>query len=80
MTVISIDASTLRPLTPSEPPYGVGADLLWRVAARLHRDHSSVIMGTDESGEPRGVCGHCHHPWPCSGRRLAELALKRAAD
>src|SRR5262245_49013654 len=60
-----------------EPPQGVGSDLLWRVAVRLHRDHGLVRPG--ESNESRRICGRCGQLWPCSGRRLAELALRTAA-
>jgi hypothetical protein len=42
--------------------------MLWRLAVRQFRDHSR------DAGAP-ARCGGCHHPWPCSGRRLAELAL-----
>jgi hypothetical protein len=57
---------------PEEPPSQVSSELLWRVAVRLYRDHSRDRQVSTE-GEPR--CARCPHPWPCSGRRLAELAL-----
>lgn len=57
-----------------EPPPEVSAELLWRVAVRLHRDHGrSVVDEYDDEGRPR--CRGCGQPWPCSGRRLAELGL-----
>jgi hypothetical protein len=46
-------------------------ELLWLVARRLYRDHTHRADGTE--------CATCHQPWPCSGRRLAELGLTRAA-
>lgn len=54
---------------PAEPPARVHAELLWRVAALLHREHG---LGWE------GRCRCCHQPWPCSGRRLAELGLRQA--
>ena len=47
------------------------AELLRLVAGRLYRDHAHRPDGTD--------CVMCGQPWPCSGRRLAELGLIRAA-
>jgi hypothetical protein len=61
---------TVQP--PEEPPPNVTSELLYRVAVRLYRDHSRRRPAPDEGG-PR--CARCPHPWPCSGRRLAELAL-----
>jgi hypothetical protein len=58
---------------PEEPPPQVTSELLWRVAVRLYRDHSIDQREPDEAR-----CAHCPHPWPCSGRRLAELALAAA--
>jgi hypothetical protein len=60
---------------PEEPPAQVSSELLWRVAVRLYRDHSRDRRAP-EAEEPR--CTRCPHPWPCSGRRLAELALTAA--
>ena len=57
---------------PAEPPPQVRSELLWRVAVRLYRDHARDRQASDRD-EPR--CARCPHPWPCSGRRLAELAL-----
>jgi len=57
---------------PEEPPPQVSSELLWRVAVRLYRDHSRDRQAPTQD-EPR--CARCPHPWPCSGRRLAELAL-----
>jgi len=56
--------------TPGEPPEHVRSEMLWRLAARLYRDHA---------GAADHRCGSCHQPWPCSARRLAELGLSRAA-
>jgi hypothetical protein len=56
---------------PGEPPERVRCEVLWRLAARLYHDH---FDGTDDHR-----CGTCQQPWPCSGRRLAELGLSRAA-
>jgi hypothetical protein len=47
------------------------AEVLRLVATRLHRDHECRRGGT--------TCAACRQPWPCSGRRLAELGLARAA-
>jgi len=60
---------------PDEPPPQVTSELLWRVAVRLYRDHSA-----DRPAQPEGElrCARCPNPWPCSGRRLAELALASA--
>jgi hypothetical protein len=61
---------------PDEPPPGVTAELLWRVAIRLYRDHGAVLACDHDHAEgPREHCRRCRQPWPCSGRRLAELAL-----
>jgi hypothetical protein len=61
---------------PDEPPPGVTAELLWRVATRLYHDHGTVLTCADGDPEgPREHCRRCRYPWPCSGRRLAELAL-----
>jgi hypothetical protein len=62
---------------PEEPPPQVSSELLWRVAVRLYRDHSRDRQASNQD-EPR--CAHCPHPWPCSGRRLAELALTAATN
>jgi hypothetical protein len=56
---------------PGEPPDRVRFELLWRLAARLFRDHD---RRSDDA-----VCAACRQPWPCSGRRLGELGLIRAA-
>ncbi len=57
-------------VTPGEPPERVRCEVLWRLAARLYRDH---VGAADHR------CGSCRQPWPCSARRLAELGLSRAA-
>jgi hypothetical protein len=72
---------------PDEPPPGVSADLLWRVAVRLRRDHSALACahsmpltyGPWPPGEARERCRDRGQPWPCASRRLAELALDAAA-
>jgi hypothetical protein len=65
---------TDRPERGDEPPPGVTGDMLWRVAVRLARDHGKMWL--DEADiEPRPRCCGCRQPWPCSGRRLAELGL-----
>lgn len=46
-------------------------ELLNLVAGRLYREHAHRPDGTD--------CVACRQPWPCSGRRLAQLGLSRAA-
>jgi hypothetical protein len=60
---------------PGEPPERVRSELLWRLAARLYLDHEP----DSDRRCGAGVCGTCRQPWPCSGRRLAELGLNRAA-
>lgn len=55
---------------PGEPPERVRSEVLWRLAARLYRDHDHDPGGA--------VCANCHQRWPCAGRRLAELGLIRA--
>jgi hypothetical protein len=67
-TMIDFDAG-------DEPPAGVHQDLLWRVANRLYRDHGRIAAVDDEASDDRQRCRRCRQPWPCSGRRLAELAL-----
>jgi hypothetical protein len=62
---------------PEEPPPQVRSELLWRVAVRLYRDHARDRQVPAED-EPR--CARCPHPWPCAGRRLAELALTAATS
>ncbi len=61
---------------PDEPPSGSVAELFWRVAVRLFRDHFTPLA-TAEPPEDR--CTRCRQPWPCSGRRLALLGLLAAA-
>jgi len=57
-----------------EPPTGVGSEILWRVAARLFRDHQPTACG---AGAGR-TCAACDRPWPCSGVRMAQLGLSAA--
>jgi hypothetical protein len=62
-------------VAPSEePPEQVRAELLWRLAVRLHQEHQP---GPEEV-DLRPDCATCHRPWPCSGQRMAELGLKEA--
>jgi hypothetical protein len=56
-----------------EPPPEVTSEIVWRLAVRLYRDHRRA--SSDQSPEP---CARCGQPWPCSGRRLAELGLNQA--
>jgi hypothetical protein len=65
------DEDTGTSTEPGEPPEKVRSEVFWRLAARLYRDHDHTV---DD-----GRCGSCGHPWPCSGRRLAELGLMRAS-
>jgi hypothetical protein len=60
---------TVAVAEPGEPPEDVRSEVLWRLAARLYRDHA---RGSE-------TCAGCRQPWPCSGRRLAVLGLGRAA-
>ncbi len=60
---------TVAAAEPGEPPENVRSEVLWRLAARLYRDHPQASE----------ACSGCRQPWPCSGRRLAELGLARAA-
>jgi len=59
---------------PDDPPPGVAQPTLWRLAVRLYRDHGGVVR------DARGLlaCSLCHQPWPCRGRRLAQLGLAEA--
>lgn len=73
---------TVRALTPpgEEPPTAVSSEILWRVAVRLYREHGPPR--TPPADAPRGdatpTCVGCGQPWPCSGRRLAELGMNAA--
>jgi len=58
-----------------EPPADTHAEVLWRIAVRLYRDHST----SGPHYPPHPLCGNCQQPWPCSGRRLAMLGLRTAA-
>lgn len=68
---VSPRPSLESPRPSLEPPAGATMELLWRLAARLHHDH--------QDDPAAGRCRVCSQPWPCSGRRLAELGLTRAA-
>lgn len=72
---------TDAPPLPGEPPPGVTSELTWRLAARLFHDHHPE-PGCPKCSEPAepadSRCANCGQPWPCSGRRLAELGLNRA--
>ena len=57
-----------------EPPGGVGSEILWRVAARLFRDHQPAVSRAG----PARTCAACDRPWPCSGLRMAQLGLSAA--
>ncbi|HLT10254.1 MAG TPA: hypothetical protein VK028_05535 [Micromonosporaceae bacterium] len=77
---------TVRALTPpgEEPPAAVSSEILWRVAVRLYREHGAAQTSptdplTDSpSTDPPPTCVRCGQPWPCSGRRLAELGMNAA--
>jgi hypothetical protein len=60
---------------PEEPPTASTAELFWRVAVRLFRDHSTR---PDTPVSEPSRCERCRQPWPCSGRRLAVLGLLAA--
>jgi len=59
-----------------EPPLAVTCEMLWRLAVRLLRDHPG---GSAVPPSGTRLCDRCRQPWPCSGRRLAQLGLDRAA-
>ncbi|MBE1492418.1 hypothetical protein [Plantactinospora soyae] len=66
---------------PDEPPPGVRQPMAWRLAVRLHRDHSPLPAGpTPEMSGPGSpdVCRTCGDPWPCHGRRIAVRGLLAA--
>lgn len=58
-----------------EPPDAVTSEILWRLAVRLFRDHAG---GPTPQPDSPIRCGTCRQPWPCSGRRLAELGIAEA--
>jgi hypothetical protein len=70
------------PPLPGEPPPGVTSEVIWRLASRLFHDHYREPGCRRCAPEPGGAadarCANCRQPWPCSGRRLAELGLNRA--
>ncbi|HET6214591.1 MAG TPA: hypothetical protein VFE14_17130 [Micromonosporaceae bacterium] len=59
---------------PDDPPQGVSQVMLWRVAIRLHQDHSVLVA--DRRQPP--TCALCKGAWPCLGRRLAIRGLVAA--
>jgi hypothetical protein len=63
---------------PGEPPAQVTSEVIWRLAARLFADHrrAPTCPRCDDGTGDR--CATCRQPWPCAGRRLAELGLNRA--
>jgi hypothetical protein len=65
------DAEVMTDGPPGEPHERVRSEVLWRLAVRLYRDHDHT------SAADR--CRSCDQPWPCSGRRLAQLGLRRAS-
>jgi hypothetical protein len=73
---------TDAPVLPGEPPTGAASELIWRLAARLFHDHHPVpgcpMCSAEVAGTADSHCASCGQPWPCSGRRLAELGLNRA--
>ena len=64
-----VESAAVQP--GEEPPAGVVCEILWRVAARLCRDHQPAASGA-------GTCAGCDRPWPCSGVRVARLGLSAA--
>jgi hypothetical protein len=56
-----------------EPPVRVTSEILWRIAVRQFHEHRPV-----DAGQEPARCTRCGEPWPCSGRRLAELGLNEA--
>lgn len=60
---------------PDEPPPEVVRPMTWRLALRLHRDHSP-LPGIAPTGP--NVCRACADPWPCSGRQIAVRGLLAA--
>ncbi|GAB3984794.1 hypothetical protein V1634_10705 [Plantactinospora veratri] len=66
---------------PDEPPPEVVQPMAWRLAVRLHREHSPLPAEPDNrlSG-PAGpnVCRACADPWPCHGRQIAVRGLLAA--
>ena len=61
-----------------EPPGEVASEILWRVAARLFRDHQPAAADSEAQPAARSACAGCGRPWPCSGFRMAELGLSTA--
>jgi len=66
---------------PDEPPPEVVQPMAWRLAVRLHRDHSPLPAAPSPamSGPASpNVCRSCGDPWPCHGRRIAVRGLRAA--
>lgn len=66
---------------PEDPPPGVLQPMAWRLAVRLHRDHSP--LAAEPVARPPGparptACRTCADPWPCHGRRIAVRGLLAA--
>jgi hypothetical protein len=76
----SLDRPSDEPPGRRGPVSAAVGELLWRLAVRQYREHG---RGEVSVGPPGGLgrgtrgprCGRCGEPWPCSGRRLAELGL-----
>ncbi len=50
-----------------------------RTADARAADNRADDRAADPTADDRPVCRRCRQPWPCSGRRLAELGLITAA-
>jgi hypothetical protein len=71
--IVSVELPYEMDPPPDEPPPGTAQPMLWRVAVRLHRDHSRLLLGPGLM-----VCALCEQKWPCFGRQLAWRALVAA--
>jgi hypothetical protein len=80
-TMTSDGRPTGEPPAPIGAGLPIGAELLWRLAVRQFREHGRSQL-SQEHGQSHGSgperCVRCAQPWPCSGRRLAELGLRAA--
>lgn len=61
------------PVDPDHPPDEVVQPLLWRLGARLMREHRARWTVPPWQAGP--VCRSCGRPWPCAARRLGERGL-----